>query len=484
MAKEFSIIYLARCTLKTEKCYIGKTHQETLEERIIQHEDSARKNDPSPFHQALLDFGLKNWEWTVLAECSIEDEYEKEKELIEKYRAAPIDLLNVTHNRKRRKKGKIISDKILAKTKGNRFTSSQKSEFGKLILRSAGKIKPVINLKTKKIYPSVARAVEKDNVSYTAISKSCKTGKKLADGTRYAYLDIGDNPIMTDGHFLDHSIRKKKKSRRIKNLINGKVYKDISEVVEEYGISSSCADGGARGTYMVIKQKWVFCYLDESGKEVITDKHRRGIEIIMNKNKYKYVAWHVDDESMTNIMCFKNLDEICDKLEISSKSHIKGVCDGNRHHVEKWRIAYYDHETQSPVLTPKHKETPKKVIRRIICLNDSREFENGSEAGKHYKIISSQVTKCAKGESKSVYCKGERLRFAFLDDNGKPVLKPKHKETLSARGKSRIQVIRTGEIYNSFAEYLRETGVPYKTAKRYQKDNSVELFGFEFMEID
>ena len=59
MSKNESIIYMAQCTLKRELIYIGKTRQNILEERIKQHENSARKGDSTSFHQALIDYGFK-----------------------------------------------------------------------------------------------------------------------------------------------------------------------------------------------------------------------------------------------------------------------------------------------------------------------------------------------------------------------------------------------------------------------------------------
>lgn len=100
MKENESIIYMAQCTFKRELIYIGKTHQSTLEERIKQHEDSARKGSSTFFHIALIDYGFKNWQWSIISRCKIENEIQIEKELIKKFGAAPIDLLNRTHGQK------------------------------------------------------------------------------------------------------------------------------------------------------------------------------------------------------------------------------------------------------------------------------------------------------------------------------------------------------------------------------------------------
>ena len=71
-----------------------------------------------------------------------------------------------------------------------------------------------------------------------------------------------------------------------------------------------------------------------------------------------------------------------------------------------------------------------------------------------------------------------------MDDNDQPILKEKHIDSISARGKKRIQLLRGGIVFNSLAEYIRETGVSYKTAQRYIKDSNINLFGNEFIELD
>lgn len=484
MIKKESIIYMAQCTLKRELIYIGKTHQKILEERIKQHEVSARKGDSTSFHQALIDYGLKNWEWSIIARCFIENEIEEEIKLIKRYGAAPIDLLNTTHGQKFKNEKKLFSKIIIERARGNKFHSSDKSELGKIFLRHSGKIRPVINLKSKKVFESATEASKLENHPLSRIRLCCKTGKMLNDGTRYAYLDLNDEPIITEGHSTNTYVGKREDSKKVKNLINGKVYDSIKEVSEEYKLSSSSIEGNVNGKYMTLKNKWVFCYLDNEGNEILTEKHYKGLSTIKNIDSVKYVAWYVDDNEMKDLYYFKTLDEICDKLNIKSKSHISSVCKGNRSHAEKWRFAYFDNETKKPILTEKHTSKAKKIIRKIICLNDNKVFENGVEAGIHYNLNSSAITNCAQGNAKSVYCNKVRLRFAFLDDNDKPILKEIHNESISARGKRRIQLLKDGRVFNSLAEYLRETGVPYKTAQRYIKDPSINLFGNEFIELD
>ena len=328
---------------------------------------------------------LKNWEWSIIARCTMDEENEEEIRLIKKYGAAPIDLLNITHKQKGEKAKKTFSKEIIERTRGNKFHSSDKTQLGKMFLRQSGKLKPVINLKSKRSFESASEASRLENIPLSTIRLCCKSGKMLSDDTRYAYLNLADEPILTKGHAIDNYIGIRADSKRVKNLINGKVYKNIKEVSETYKLSSSSIEGNVNGKYMTLKNKWVFCYLDDNGKEILTERHIKGLSTIKNVGAIKYVAWYVDDTEMKDLYYFKTLDEIVEKLNIKSKSHITSVCKGKRTHAEKWRFAYFNNETKKPVLTDKHNDKAKKIIRKIICLNDNKIFANGVEAGIHYR---------------------------------------------------------------------------------------------------
>jgi hypothetical protein len=301
----------------------------------------------------------------------------------------------------------------------------------------------------------------------------------LTDGTRYAYLDLSNQPVLSDEHHKEIYIGPINK--KVKNLITGKVFVNASEAAIAHNLSLSSLQGNASGTYMTLKDKWVFCYLDENGIELKSDTHEKGLEKLRSINVTKYIAWHVDDLTCKDPSYFKSLDEICDKLKLRSKSHIKGVCDGVRSHTEKWKIAYFDNEKQEPILTERHNKKAKKIIRKVICLDDKKIFKNASEAGSFYSVIPSQIGLCAKGTAKSVYSKGDRLRFAYLDGNNQPILTDTHHEPLGWKGKSRILHLKTGKIFNSLKAFCDETGVPQKRAKKYSEGEDINLFGHEFI---
>jgi hypothetical protein len=217
--------------------------------------------------------------------------------------------------------------------------------------------------------------------------------------------------------------------------------------------------------------------------EMRNENHIKGLEIINKLNAIKYVAWHIDDDQK-NYKYFKSLDELIKDLGIKSKSHVTSVCKGDRTHVENWRIAYFDNNKNEPILNKGHSKKAKKVKRKIICLNNNEIYENATEAGVFFQLNPSYITKCARGVAKFIFHKNEKLRFAFLNADGEKILTTKHKEPLANKGKKRIQLIKEGKIFNSLAEYLRYTGIPYTTAKRYLKDPSLDLEGYEFVELE
>ena len=467
-----SIIYMAKSTLETTEIYIGKTER-TLSERRKQHESSARKGDGTRFHEVLINKGFANWEWKILEICKRGNQFEVEKSYIEKLRAVSVDLLNTSHNKKDPKTSPTFVQPIKRTSKPNATSD--------LFRREAGILKPVINLVTGKKYRTSTEACEMENEKKDRIRKSCNTGVMLQNGSRFAWLDLEDNPVLTAGHASEKVIGES--ARRVKNLVTGKVFKNTDECAFEHGVSHNAISSNASGGSYRVKEKWVFCYLDDNGQELLKPKHTIGLKKLKDKDRVKYLAWHINDQNRENLYEFKNLQSLVDDLNLNGKAHVKSVCDGERTHVEHWRVAFADDDGK-PVLKQKHHESAKKVIRQVICLDDEKIFNSQSEAGSHYRVISSQIGLCASGKAKSVNCNGKRLRFAYLDGEGKPILTERHRETLDHRGKHRLMHIESGEIFNSLNAFCRKTGVPWKRAKKHLDGEKVDLLGHEFIVLD
>ena len=87
------IIYLAQCKLDHKKLYVGQSVQ-TLEERKHQHIQQAMRGDPADFHRALLEEGVKHWNWRVLEECDADNLDDREKHWIKEFNQPDVKILN------------------------------------------------------------------------------------------------------------------------------------------------------------------------------------------------------------------------------------------------------------------------------------------------------------------------------------------------------------------------------------------------------
>ena len=96
------------------------------------------------------------------------------------------------------------------------------SELGNKFSRISGQLKPVINLKTGQRYNSINAAERGDGESRATIKISCIKGKMLLDGTRYAFINIDDQPELTEGHRQEHYIGQS--ARKIKELTSGQIF--------------------------------------------------------------------------------------------------------------------------------------------------------------------------------------------------------------------------------------------------------------------
>jgi hypothetical protein len=470
-----SIIYMAQCRLNKSEIYIGKTYQ-SLTERKEQHEHAARKADGTKFHNALINNGFANWKWEVLEICSREEEFLVEKRYIQKLKAVDIQLLNTTHNGQEKK---ISGSKKAIKKSFNAYVVGE-NELADIYRRESGVLKPVINLTTSTIYSSLKEAEVKENISKSTIRNSCNTGKSLDDGTKFAFLDLNNQPILMEGHDKSQVIGKS--AKRVKNLVNNKIFDSAEHAAQHHNVSTSAIGNNVLGKSKLVKKTWVFCYVDESGKDEVLDSHRLALDKLKDLKRNKYVAWAVDEEYSANNQ-FKDLSSLCLTLKIKGKAHVKSVCEGKRSHVEGWRVAYLDKEGE-PIFKQKHDESAKKVSRAVICLNDEKVFKNATKAGSFYGVIASQIGRCAAGKSKSVRLGSERLRFAFIDEDGNPILTKTHKEKLEAKGKFKLMHIESGQVFNSLNAFCRATSVPLKRAKKFLEGEDISLLGNEFIVLD
>jgi len=464
-----SIIYIVRSILEKSEIYIGKTNRQ-FSKRKQEHLDEARKGDGTKFHNALINTGFANWEWEILEICERAKEFDIEKKYIDKFSASNINLLNTASIKKVQNSSSVLQP--IVKRTPNSNTNSD------LFRREAGILKPVINLVTGKKYKSLTDASETENEAKSSIRISCNTGAMLKNNSRFAWLDLDNKPILNTGHSSEKVIGLS--ARKVKNLITGKLFKNTYEAAKEHNVSHTAIHSNASGKSYLVKKKWVFCYLDDSRDEILNKKHSVGLDKLKDKNSIKYIVWHINDLKMENLYKFENLESLSNGLYLKGTSHVKSVCEGKRTHVEHWRVAFADNEG-NPVLKKKHHQVAKRVIRQVICLDDEKIFQSLSEAGSNYQLNSGQIGKCAAGKAKSVRWNGKRLRFAYVDKKGKPLLMAIHNEILDTRGKQRLMHIHSGQIFNSLTAFCRKTGVSQKRAKKFLAGEKVDLMGHEFI---
>ena len=82
-----------------------------------------------------------------------------------------------------------------------------------------------------------------------------------------------------------------------------------------------------------------------------------------------------------------------------------------------------------------------KRTKRVICLNDQKEFKNAAEATRCYGLALPHLTKVARGHG--VYkgrlgIDGKPFSFAYIDEEGKPILTAKHLESSAIKYKYKV----------------------------------------------
>ena len=283
------------------------------------------------------------------------------------------------------------------------------------------------------------------------------------------------NPILTEGH--KNQIPR---TKRVKNLSTGKIFEGANQAATTHNVRSQLVQAVCSGKYQTCKGM-SFCYLDDSGSEILTASHHKYFEHQKQVSSTTYAAYHASDTNYTKPYLFDSIDELCQTLNLP-KSHILAVCRGERQHVNGYRIARYDKDNNQPILTDAHKRPIRKILRKVLCLDDNQLFDTPAAAGRHYGLDSQQISLCCRGILKSTGRGSTRKRFAYADEQGNPILTPKHQEPLSTR-RTRLFCPQLGREFQSVAEFCRETGVPAKRAKKHLLNPSVSLDGLELVEL-
>lgn len=334
------------------------------------------------------------------------------------------------------------------------------------LLVEDGKVKPVCNITNGSFYNSLSESSRIEKISISLIKKSCETGLRLKNMCRYAYFINGELDLK-EGHF----IQSWDKPFQIKELTTGMVFNNVKDASVYFGVTPQHIYQLARGKFSTLHHKYALCYLDENGKEILTDNHLDTLKKLSEKNMYKYAVWHID-ESVDNHIKYKSISEM---PHVKTRHHVRSVCMGERNHINNFRIAYLD-ENGSPILTPKHMSNNCRVVKRVICLNDGAVFENAHQASKHYGINDESISKCAYGKLKSCYVPNQgRLQFAFLDENDRPTrglvnLDVKYQNSFLVSGYGHVN-----HKCRSIADLIRFTKLSGRRVRKYLSDPTTNV---------
>lgn len=466
-----SLIYIVQCTLDRNKIYVGKTDR-PLDARKKEHEMAALSGDPVPFHRALVTEGIRHWDWRELERCSSGDVVGREKYWIEKLGALSVDLLNVSRSRVSKPSG-VVRGPIDGRRMGGK--NVWRTPGAKKWLMLSGKLRPVINLTSGRKYKSLTEAASLEEEDRPGIKRACDSGRPTRLENRYAWLDLDDNPILTEGHKKELP-----RTKSVKNLSTGKTFSSIKDAAQVFHLRYGMVQAVCSGKYKTVKGM-SFCYLDEDGKEILKPSHQRWLEWQKQSQIMGYAAYSINDSNFERPYVSDTTRELSVKLGISH-SHVLAAARGERQHVNGFRIVFFDKVAWKPRLTPAHTRPIRKIIRKVLCLDDNKTFPSPAAAARCYGLTAGQVALCCRGVLKSTGRGKQRRRFAYLNDRGQPELTDKHSEPFGTKG-VRVFCPQLSREFQSVADFCRKTGVPVKRANKHLKDPSIDLGGLELVEL-
>lgn len=346
-----------------------------------------------------------------------------------------------------------------------------------------GKIIPVKNLNTGVVFRSLCQAEKLEKIGRASIKRSCETGYLAMNDCRYAYVDLEDKEKLTEGHKKQLTTRIRRCYSAIEHLGTGKTFRTVEEAAKAFNLKTNNVQAVCGNQYKTTKGH-SFCYIDHDGKKVIKSKHKQVIEELRAKERYCLAVYELEDTKYQHPQLFATTVEIAETLGIRNRTHIPAVVEGKRSHVEGYRVAKYDKREKKPILTEKHKRAPRKVIRKVICLDDSKVFESCSDAARNYGVNAGQVGGCCKGKLMTTGRGKVRHRFAYIDQNGNPLLTATHQraaESLAWKG-TEVYCPEFETRFPSVAAFCREakargSHIPSKRVRRHLENPTVSLGG-------
>jgi hypothetical protein len=384
-----------------------------------------------------------------------------------------IDLQNTAHTRCDAK-ARIVRRSAIGNKLGG-INVWKKPSAREWLIRS-GKLRPLTNLTTGKKYASLSEAARNEtHDDRPGIKRACDTGRPTLSGTSYAWLSLDGEPQLTEGHRKNLP-----RTRRVKDVLTGKVYESAGTAARGLGVSLSSVQGTCAGKYKTC-QGTLLCYLDDDGNEQLTATHTQYRKEREEAARFAFAAYRIEDVAFEKPLRFDSIKELAATLGIPL-SHIPAVIKGERRQVKGYRVARWDKLKSEPKLTESHMKPVMLKGRHVICLDDQRRFPSPAAAARHYQLEAQQIVLCCRGVLKTTGRSSQRRRFAYADKDGNPLLTQKHSESLAMR-KTRIFCPQLGREFQNIAEFSRETGVPAKRARKHLFDPSVDLAGLELVRL-
>jgi hypothetical protein len=476
MKSSSGVIYLAILRKNPRIVYVGQSKR-SLFARKIEHERKVKtRTSITPFHLALIKHGIKAWRWEVLQRnvpkrnLLMHERYFIQK-LTQDGKKVGIATLNVSEAKK------LENSPIPQGVIPGKVNPRQ-------VMYEIGKLKPVMDLHTRKQYQSeIAAAKGAKTESRATVRQSCKTGNKTSSGGLFAYLDglpgSGSKPRLLPGHKIGGATRIR--CRPVRCIDNGRDFSSVKDAARSTKQSHSMIQAVCNGTYNSAGGL-VFAYL-KNGKPDFTPRHRKYAQRRVEENSRRIAAYSPDD-----IGCKKNklaladtIKDLCAKLSVP-QMHVKEVCEGRRHIAHGFRFAWVDRKSGRPLLKAKHSQPALIKLRPVGLLDKDNEvkriFKGPSDAARRLSLSASQISSCCLGKLRGTGGKirGQGYRFAFLDENGLPELFPKHYEQQRWKGKT-VLLLPDSRTFPSLKAVREYSGIPMRQLNRMHDDSGYEYGG-------
>jgi len=187
--RRFNLVYKAT-NVVDNKSYVGQTTF-TLASRKSGHKTKALKlNKPSPFYNAIREYGWDNFVWEIVCYCKDQEELDiKEDETLELlgrencYNSSTGGKSSFKISNKHKQ---IISDNMMGNKNpmyGRKLSQEEKTN----LLNASMEVckKKVIKLSNNQVFESVSECAREDNVSMGTVSLHCNNKIKIP---RYQFM--------------------------------------------------------------------------------------------------------------------------------------------------------------------------------------------------------------------------------------------------------------------------------------------------------